>query len=1396
MKGWIPRLQRAAILWRGAGGLVLGAAALAGSGAVGAQTITPNTWNVIGLQGNDVTNGPEIFPVGARVCAPAGGLPAGYKAKFQWMERDSTTVRATSLAPDLSIDGVTELALPALAANACQDVYFNVRINQVVGAFSTLADTNSRSPYRIALTTAADAAVANTPVNRELYVEKLIAQNRNSILGYDFKASGAASTTAVAKGGSITVTSGGIYELTMRGQTATQGYEQLEQFLTLPTNLFQVLSVKSTYTAESGTDSVATRKLYADGCSWVNDYTNAVAYHTNLACSGTGKYGGGVSVTYVFKVLAAPGSSYAAQGVIYDYSGSSYHYNADSATAGVTINVSNNPPPPTADLKVVKTGTLSSPGNGDFVVTVTNSGPDGASNVVVNDLVPSGYTIKGGGNAPVASTGTYNQGTGVWTIGNLANGASATLTIHVQTNNGSNLNWVNVATVKSDTQDPNPSNNTSSAGMPPASADLGLNKLLTSGSPIKVGDTVTFAINAFNQGPDSAAANVVVSDVLPAGLNYNAAGSSCAAGWGTIAYNSGTRTATCTRTTPLAVNAAPALAMTLAATVQAPGGSIADGTPYLNSASISSATADPDSSNNSVTASAMPTFVTITKTANQPTYTTGTTGSYTLTVTKVGTSAALGTITVADVLPAGVSLSGSPAISGGAGWTCSDSTLSCTRTDGGDSAQAYPPITVNVSFDSVGTPQNLATVTAVQNPGTINEQVVSYDETVRQVTVGSVIWHVSATTSPAAAGTTDCAAPGKDVNQGQGATCTAAPAGPGYIFTGWTQTSGSASMCNPATNASCAIANVMSDVVLQANFQYAVTTDITKPANSSSNMACSPNPVAPGGAVTCTISPAPGETFTFPAGCTQVGSTNTCTVANITGPLNVPITFTKIDYSVTATVAPGGAGSASCTAATVNYGDSDSCTATPAGPGYIFTGWTKTSGSADMCNPATGASCAITNVTSDVVLQASFEYVVTTTVNKPTGSASTFTCDKTQVTDGGGTTCTAAPAPGEKFTFPNGCTPISATQCTVSNITAPLDLPITFTMIDYSVTATVDPASPGGSGTASCSPSSVTIGQSSTCTAAANPGYSFVGWTGDCASAGTNASCTLSNINTDKASVAKFQAIDYTVAATVDPTSPVGSGTASCSPASVTIDQSSTCTAVANPGYSFVGWSGDCASAGTNASCTLSSINADKSSVAKFQAIDYTVAATLDPTSPVGSGTASCSPASVTIGQSSTCTAAANPGYSFVGWSGDCASAGTNAACTLSNINANKASVAKFQAIDYTVAATVDPASPAGSGTVSCSQGTVTAGQSSTCTATPNPGYRFSGWTGDCSSAGANASCTLSDINANKSSTAKFEKMAAPAPTPVPTLTQWGLMLASAFMAALGLFMLPGIRRR
>lgn len=88
------------------------------------------------------------------------------------------------------------------------------------------------------------------------------------------------------------------------------------------------------------------------------------------------------------------------------------------------------------DIKVEKTVDDSEPAIGSeitYTITATNLGPGDATDVQITDVLPDGVTYV----APyIASQGTYDPNTGVWNVGPLANGASATLIITVTVNAG------------------------------------------------------------------------------------------------------------------------------------------------------------------------------------------------------------------------------------------------------------------------------------------------------------------------------------------------------------------------------------------------------------------------------------------------------------------------------------------------------------------------------------------------------------------------------------------------------------------------------------------------------------------------------------------------------------------------------------------------------------------------------------------------------------------------------------------------------------------------------------------------------------------------------------------------------------------------------------------------
>jgi large repetitive protein len=246
-----------------------------------------------------------------------------------------------------------------------------------------------------------------------------------------------------------------------------------------------------------------------------------------------------------------------------------YDPNAGNNTASAALSTR------IADIAVTKVADTTTPAVGSivtFTITATDNGPDPASQVVVTDLLPAGLAFA----SATASQGAYDAGTGAWTVGNLAVGASASLTVRARvTGSGSIAN--NAAVSHLLQRDPDPSNNAATATLevPPA-ADLSLVKTVDNTAPTH-GEQVAFSLVVANDGPN-ATTGVVVADPLPAGLTYV----SSDADQGSYDSASGNWTVG-----DLAVGATATLAITV--TVDAPG-------PLTNTAEITaSGQPDPDS---------------------------------------------------------------------------------------------------------------------------------------------------------------------------------------------------------------------------------------------------------------------------------------------------------------------------------------------------------------------------------------------------------------------------------------------------------------------------------------------------------------------------------------------------------------------------------------------------------------------------------------------------------------------------------------------------------------------------------------------------------------------------------------------------------------------------------
>src|SRR5215510_10621962 len=83
-------------------------------------TITPVSWNVVGLDSNNPAIGPDTFQVGARVCNTGGTAVNNLVGNFVW---DSTN----SL---INLSGASTLNVISLNAGACTDFYYPVTITR------------------------------------------------------------------------------------------------------------------------------------------------------------------------------------------------------------------------------------------------------------------------------------------------------------------------------------------------------------------------------------------------------------------------------------------------------------------------------------------------------------------------------------------------------------------------------------------------------------------------------------------------------------------------------------------------------------------------------------------------------------------------------------------------------------------------------------------------------------------------------------------------------------------------------------------------------------------------------------------------------------------------------------------------------------------------------------------------------------------------------------------------------------------------------------------------------------------------------------------------------------------------------------------------------------------
>jgi uncharacterized repeat protein (TIGR01451 family) len=169
----------------------------------------------------------------------------------------------------------------------------------------------------------------------------------------------------------------------------------------------------------------------------------------------------------------------------------------NTATATVVVN-------PSADLGVtIAASTRPAAPNIPFqyTVTATNAGPSGGTNVVVSDTLPLGVTFKSA-SSDQGITPTFLDGVVSMTIPNFNAGATANMTIVVDPAGPPGSSLTDLASVQGVEPDPSAANNSAELVIAVKGvSDLGA-AVVAQPSVVDVGQNIRYTLTVTNQGPN------------------------------------------------------------------------------------------------------------------------------------------------------------------------------------------------------------------------------------------------------------------------------------------------------------------------------------------------------------------------------------------------------------------------------------------------------------------------------------------------------------------------------------------------------------------------------------------------------------------------------------------------------------------------------------------------------------------------------------------------------------------------------------------------------------------------------------------------------------------------------------------------------------------------------
>jgi len=316
--------------------------------------------------------------------------------------------------------------------------------------------------------------------------------------------------------GSVTAT-GGNFSLASGGATLSEGVHSFMATATDPAGNAGPASTAITYTVDTTAPAItkpANITVAATGAAGIAKTNAAITAFLNAAVTADAVDGAGLAANN------APATFPIGTTTVTFSATDSTGNTATPVTATVTVTAPPSPTPASgADLTISKLASFNPVAGGGlqiYTLTITNLGPQAASDVIVSDPLPDSLDFILAIPSQGTCTGTVNI---LCSLGTLANGAAATVLLAVMPQITPVL-LTNTASVTATTPDPDSSNNlsqvlsTMSGPVAPVVASLALNA-----ASFVTGDTLILSATA-TPGASPIVADVYLAIQLPDGTLF------------------------------------------------------------------------------------------------------------------------------------------------------------------------------------------------------------------------------------------------------------------------------------------------------------------------------------------------------------------------------------------------------------------------------------------------------------------------------------------------------------------------------------------------------------------------------------------------------------------------------------------------------------------------------------------------------------------------------------------------------------------------------------------------------------------------------------------------------------------------------------------------------------